>query len=116
MEAVEGRRVARDLSVAALTGAPVLPSPAPLPVGAASGGGAFMCDTEALSGRITLFLLGGSETAAGTVRISTGTSIIGLSTFSGDHNYLAVNSAGVVGVWTDRGLANNDIFAVTGMR
>jgi hypothetical protein len=48
------------------------------------------------------------------VRVSTATSLIGLSVFIGDYNNVVATSTGVHAVWTDRRNRNNDIFTATG--
>ena len=49
------------------------------------------------------------------VRVSSATSITGLTTFIGDYNNEAVTSNGVFPVWTDRRFRNNDIFTSAGL-
>jgi hypothetical protein len=49
------------------------------------------------------------------VRVSSATSITGLTTFIGDYNNEAVTSNSVFPVWTDRRFRNNDIFTAVGL-
>lgn len=55
-----------------------------------------------------------SQAFAANARVSTATSLTGLTTFIGDYNNLAVTGTGIFPVWTDRRLRNNDIFAAKG--
>ena len=49
------------------------------------------------------------------VRVSSATSITGLTTFIGDYNNEAVTNSAVFPVWTDRRFRNNDIFTSVGL-
>ena len=49
------------------------------------------------------------------VRVSSATSLAGLTTFIGDYNNLAVTDVNIFPVWTDRRFRNNDIFTAKGM-
>ena len=49
------------------------------------------------------------------VRVSSATSIAGLTTFIGDYNNIAVAGSQIFPVWTDRRARNNDIFTAKGV-
>jgi hypothetical protein len=49
------------------------------------------------------------------VRVSSATSIVGLTTFIGDYNNIAVAGSQIFPVWTDRRARNNDIFTARGV-
>jgi hypothetical protein len=55
-----------------------------------------------------------SQSFAANARVSSATSLTGLTTFIGDYNNLAVTDTGIFPVWTDRRLRNNDIFTAKG--
>ncbi len=55
-----------------------------------------------------------SQSFAANARVSSATSLTGLTTFIGDYNNLAVTDTGIFPVWTDRRLRNNDIFSAKG--
>jgi hypothetical protein len=49
------------------------------------------------------------------IRVSSATSIAGLTTFIGDYNNIAVADGQIFPVWTDRRARNNDIFTAKGV-